>query len=88
MCHHYTDRKDHSGVVFTDYLQNIPNRFLQGFIDLRYLYPDDRFLNHVISVISVVVRETTLTVLESNTETVSMGSETMRVVPLSITEIK
>ena len=45
------------------------------------------FLNRVISVISVVLTETTLTISDSTGETVSMESDIVRVVSLSTTEI-
>ena len=50
--------------------------------------PEDRFFfNRVILVISVVLRETTLTVSDSTLETTSMESEIMGIVSLSITKI-
>ena len=45
------------------------------------------FFNRVISVISVVLRETTLTFLDAIGDTVSTESEIVRVVSLSTTEI-
>ena len=66
---------------------------------LRYPETKDRFLfvclfflgffffNLVISVISVVLRETTLSISVSTSEPVSMKSEIERVVSLSITEM-
>ena len=55
---------------------------------LRYPKPEDRFfLSRVISVISVVLSETTLTMSVSAGEPVSMETEIVRVVPLSTTEI-
>ena len=63
---------------------------------LRYPYPEERILlNRYISVISVILRETTLTVSDSTGETVSDStgetvskeSEIVRVVFLSTTEI-
>ena len=56
---------------------------------LRYPQPEDRvfFLNRVISVISIVLRETTLTTSDSSGELVLIESEIMRVVYLCTTEI-
>ena len=45
------------------------------------------FLNRVISVISVVLRETTLTISDSTDEPVSIESERVRVVSLYTTEM-
>ena len=44
-------------------------------------------LNSIISVISVVLRETALTISDSTGELFSMKSDTVRVVSLSTTEI-
>ena len=44
-------------------------------------------LNHVISVISIALRETTLTISDTTGKTVLVESEIMRVVSLSTTEI-
>ena len=57
---------------------------------LKVSDPGDRFLNRVISVISVVLRETTPTFSDFTEETVSIVSieyEVLRVVSLSTTEI-
>ena len=55
--------------------------------NLTYLYPEDRIFNRVIWDISVVVRETTLTISDS-TETVSpVKSQIVRVASLDTTEI-
>ena len=45
---------------------------------LRYPYPEDWFLNRVISDISVVLREATLTISDSTGEPVSMEFEIVR----------
>ena len=58
---------------------------------LRYSYPEDRIFNRVISDISIVVRETTLTISDSPKTVSPIKSEIVRVVSLStkkITEIK
>ena len=54
-----------------------------------FRYPDlkNQFLNRVIPVISVLLRETTLTITVSTGEFVSMESEKVRVFFLSTTEI-
>ena len=57
------------------------------FILLRYPDSEDWFLKSVISVISVVLRETTLTISDSTGETVLMEYEKVRVVYLSTAEI-
>ena len=49
--------------------------------------PDDRIFNRVISVISVVQRETTLTITDSIETGSPLVSEIVRVVSLSTTEI-
>ena len=58
---------------------------------LRYLDPEDRvfffFFNRVFSAISVVPRETTLTISVSTSEHVPMQSEIVRVVSLTTTKI-
>ena len=41
------------------------------------------FLNRVVSIISIVIKETTLSILDSTGEPVSMESEIVRVVSLS-----
>ena len=55
--------------------------------NLKVSYPEDWgfFSNRGISVISVVLRETTLTILDSTGEPVSMESEIVKVVSLSTT---
>ena len=53
---------------------------------LRYPYPEDR-CNRIITVISVVLRETTPIISDSTGETFSMESEMIRVVFLRTTEI-
>ena len=45
------------------------------------------FLNRVIAAISVALRETTLTISDSNDKTISLESETVKVVSLSTMEI-
>ena len=50
---------------------------------LRYSDTKDRFFNHVISVISVVLRGTTLTILDSTGELLSKEYEKVIVVSLS-----
>ena len=54
-------------------------------LDLRHPDPEDRFFffNRVISVISVVLQETTFTISNWTCETVSIESETVREVSLS-----
>ena len=54
---------------------------------LRYHNPEDRFLNPDISVISVVIWETTLTISDFTGEPVSLESGIVRVDSLSTTEI-
>ena len=55
---------------------------------LRYQDHEDRFLNRVISGVSVVLmRETSLAIAEWTGEFVAMTSEIVRVVSLSTTEI-
>ena len=54
---------------------------------LRVSHPKIGFLNRVIPVISVVLRETTLTISVSTVEPVSVESELIRGVSHSITEI-
>ena len=56
---------------------------------LRYPDLEDRFFfsNRVISVISVVLRETSPIILDSTGEPVSIESDIVRVVSLSTTEI-
>ena len=54
---------------------------------LRYLDPEDRMSNRVISDISVVLRETTLTVSDSIETSFPVKSEIVRVVSPSTTEI-
>ena len=58
-------------------------------VHLRYSDPEDRFFffNHVISIISTALRETTLTIPDSSCEPFSMKSEVVRVVSLSTTEL-
>ena len=51
------------------------------------MYPGDRLFKSCISVISVILRETTLTISDWTGEPVSMESEIVRVVSLSTTEI-
>ena len=53
---------------------------------LRYSDPVHRISNRVISDISVVLRETTLTISDSIETDLPQDSEMMRVVSLSITE--
>ena len=56
-------------------------------LHLRYVDPEDRvFFNRVISVFSVVLRETTLTISVSTGEIVSMESEIVGVVSLRTTD--
>ena len=54
---------------------------------LRYPKPEDSLFYRVISVISVVQGETTLTISDSIVEPVSMESEIVRLVSLSTREI-
>ena len=56
-------------------------------LKLGYHHHEDRFLDRVISIISVVPRESTLTISVSTGQSVSMESEIVRVVSLSTTEI-
>ena len=49
--------------------------------------PEDRTFNHVISDISIVLREATLTISDSIETVSAVESEIMRVVSLSTTEI-
>ena len=55
--------------------------------DLRYPIPEDRVFNRVISDISVVQRETTLTISDSIETASLVGSEILRVVSPSTTKI-
>ena len=54
---------------------------------LKYPDPEGRFLNCVIAVISVILRETTLTISVSTGEPVSMKSDILRVVSFTAMEI-
>ena len=54
--------------------------------ELRYHYPEDPIFNCVISDISVVLRETTLTISDSNETGSPVKTQIVRVVSLSITE--
>ena len=59
-------------------------------ITLRYHYPEDRvffFFNRVISVMSVLLRKSTLSISVSTGEPLSMESEIVRVVSLSTIKI-
>ena len=51
------------------------------------VFPQDRFLNGVIWIISVVLRGNDLIILDSIGEPVSMESELVRVISLGTTEI-
>ena len=56
-------------------------------VNHNFCIEDRFFFNRVISVFSVVLKETTLTISVSTCEPVSMESEIVRVFPLSTTEI-
>ena len=56
-------------------------------ICLRYLDPEDRIFNRIISDISIELRETTLTISDSNETRSPVETEIVGVVPISTTDI-
>ena len=72
-------------MIFLDFLKiDVPRS--EG-PPLRYSYPEDRIFNRVISDISVVQRETTLTTSDSIEASSPVKSEIVRVVSFNTMEI-
>ena len=83
------DRSIYKHLKVTQLLISHKIRFRQSDDEFKVYDTEDSFffLNRLISVISVVLRENTLTISDSTGETVSMESEIMTVLSLSTTEI-
>ena len=72
---------------FPTMFSNLKHTFTVTGPYLRYSDPEDQFLDHFIFVISVVLREPTVTISDWTVEPVAMKSEILRVVSHVTTEI-
>ena len=55
--------------------------------NIKVFHPEDQFFDIMLSLISIVLRETTLTISDLISEPISMESQTVRVVSLCPMEI-